>query len=522
MQLLYVVEFRVDHAHGSGAPAEVYQRVLTHLVAWQTHDHPDALTLNMLSIPGEAVLGGADEVGIRRLDWTIEGTEATRAMQLRVRTNIRESGTADFVCAVTTYIDEQRVMVRIEMGREVAGGVLAPAGNKFLRRPHLMVLLTRDPDLVLWAGPNRVDGRFSWVNARDADDLWNDLNRPDRQLPVLLVDAGGDVGDSLAWRCAGELAGLASVRAVDGRAQARLKVRLESIAAPIPPGGAVLIWPDVALRHPGFAENLAHSLPVRLLRTLSSVSVPARGANELMRRAAAARRVARDQQLEAQLQDAYTKGDLESQLAAQAARIAELRALEDQWVEDVERLEAERDEFRTQAAMATYWKQQAEAAWSASGSQPESLEDAPALEPGNLDDLAAFLEEHSDGAIVFTAAATRSWKKDKYPHVSSMQDALLRLTRAAMEYRRLECQLAMLADDWFKQVWELSMSGTDGYMAQQGMDKFNFQGTQYNRQPHLKLDDFVSPNEVGRVYFAMDADGRRFIVDHVGLKLYGL
>ena len=47
-------------------------------------------------------------------------------------------------------------------------------------------------------------------------------------------------------------------------------------------------------------------------------------------------------------------------------------------------------------------------------------------------------------------------------------------------------------------------------------------GKTHSRLPHLKLGDNTSPNEVGRVYFAMDAEGERFIVDHVGLKLYGL
>jgi hypothetical protein len=60
------------------------------------------------------------------------------------------------------------------------------------------------------------------------------------------------------------------------------------------------------------------------------------------------------------------------------------------------------------------------------------------------------------------------------------------------------------------------------YEHAQELDEFNFDGKTFSRGPHLKLGDHTSPNEVGRVYFAMDSDGERFIVDHVGLKLYGL
>jgi hypothetical protein len=54
------------------------------------------------------------------------------------------------------------------------------------------------------------------------------------------------------------------------------------------------------------------------------------------------------------------------------------------------------------------------------------------------------------------------------------------------------------------------------------MDTFEHDGIWYSRLLHLKLGDHTAPNEVGRIYFAMDNDGERFIVDHVGLKLYGL
>ena len=51
-------------------------------------------------------------------------------------------------------------------------------------------------------------------------------------------------------------------------------------------------------------------------------------------------------------------------------------------------------------------------------------------------------------------------------------------------------------------------------------DKFTFENRSFSREPHIKIDDYTNPNEVGRVYFAIDAKSRRFVVDHAGTKLY--
>jgi hypothetical protein len=40
-------------------------------------------------------------------------------------------------------------------------------------------------------------------------------------------------------------------------------------------------------------------------------------------------------------------------------------------------------------------------------------------------------------------------------------------------------------------------------------------------EPHVKVDDHKSPDKCGRIYFAVDSDNYRFIVDHVGIHDYG-
>jgi hypothetical protein len=522
MQLLYVVELRVDSARrgGSPDPGPSFDRVLDHLVSWQTHEHPGELTRDMLHVSSSLTLTG--ETGAqRRLEWTNSVVGTVRCLQFAVRTGLRATGDADFVCRVTLFRDDDRTVLRLELGREVASGVLAPAGMRFLRRPFLLVLLADDPELSLWTGLDQVTGKYARVGSEEVEEFWDELNRPARQLPILMVHSKGKSNDSVAWRCAGELSGLASVRVLDDAARQILASRLASIDASVPDSGARLVWPDLTLRHPSFEAGPGPSLHSRLLRLLSSVSVPARGTNGLIRRLAVVQLAARTARFDRQLQEAKA-GGLEAEVEAQAVRIAELQASELQWVGEIEALEQERDELKTQAAMTAYWKEQAELAWAASGEESEDWGDAPELDPQDMGEFADFLEKVSDGAIVFTPRALRSWRKDKYPHVDTMRDALMQLAKAAVEYRRMGSQFAMHSDEWFKTVWGLTMAATDGYMTTHRMHKFDFEGENHSRLPHLKLDDFVSPNEVGRVYFAMDSRNQRFIVDHVGLKLYGL
>jgi hypothetical protein len=47
---------------------------------------------------------------------------------------------------------------------------------------------------------------------------------------------------------------------------------------------------------------------------------------------------------------------------------------------------------------------------------------------------------------------------------------------------------------------------------------FEYDGDWYERVPHVKIDDAKSPNEAGRIYFALDSEGKRIIVDWFGTK----
>lgn len=525
MELLYVVELEVRPAKAASFTrvGEVYDRVLFRLVDWLNHEHAGALSVDALAAPNTLTLhAGRDDRSDQRVAWTSEGAGEVRALLLDVRTEIRASGRADFICAVTVFKDASRVALRIELGREALDGVLAPAGLDVFRRPYLLVSLLRDRELECRAGTSLVDGRFNWINPAQSDFLWEAMTREGRVLPMLLVDGSNEAGEVLAKRCAAELAALAPVVAVDARSLRLLSERLASIDAKVPDGGARLVWPDLSLRHPFFTRDQVAFAPGRLLRLLSAISVTVRGVNGLRQAAAAAQRTARSEQMARELDEARAQGDQSLEIAMQTEIIDNLRDQEVQWTSWIETLERERDDYKAQAVQAAYWKQEAERARQASGVRATNWNEAPELDPVDLTDLAQYLEAQSQMAIVFTPAAHRGWKKDDFLHVEVMRDALVTLAQAAVEYRRLRAQLGLTPDDWFKQEWDLTMASTDQYMAKNKMDAFQHDGRTYSRLPHLKLGDHTAPNEVGRVYFAMDSDEERFIVDHVGLKLYGL
>jgi hypothetical protein len=46
--------------------------------------------------------------------------------------------------------------------------------------------------------------------------------------------------------------------------------------------------------------------------------------------------------------------------------------------------------------------------------------------------------------------------------------------------------------------------------------KFSFEDCDYTAIAHVKVDDAKSPDKCGRIYFAIDEQRHRFIVDHIG------
>ncbi len=286
-----------------------------------------------------------------------------------------------------------------------------------------------------------------------------------------------------------------------------------------------MVWPTTGLRNPDFVDwqlKDRERAVSTLLKLIAATSVAARGQNRYIRSAVEAKRQAREAAFQRDLTKARETGNSTFEVNALSARIEQLEQDTAFWETEAQRLEGAVSELRAAKSEAQYWKVQAlTAQQSMTGPGGISWQDAPELDPGALGEVAEFLINISEGAIVFTQSAIRSWKQSTYPYVERMKDALVTLAQAAVEWRRSGCQTGgMVIDDWFKTRWDMNMAGTDKGLRKFKAQKFSYEGQDLNREPHLKLDDHVKPNEVGRVYFGLDVSNQRFVVDHVGTKLY--
>lgn len=524
MQPLYIVELDVMTALGSSIePEEVYNRLVHHATVWLSRDVEDVEP--DLTSSGQAELSA--QVGqfqfVRNVRWVTTQTERLRAVHCTMRQPIEDGHGAQFVCEFTLYQYGTAGAIRISLGRESLDGLMSPVSVETLRRPGLLASTVRDSDLRLTYQGQVVDGRYEWANRPHASVL-KQVIATEKRLPILLIDGGSENAKSLGQIAAKQLTGLAQVLLVDRRTQSTLYDYLTSIAASIPKDGARLVWPLLNSRHPEF-WNLSESgrIVTVLMKIVASVSVTARGTNRLRIRAAEESQRQRESSFQAELAKVSGRGDYSAESEILLARVGELETDLTHWVEEAERLMEQNASLDGLRYQLEYWKAEAERAYAATtDSGAPTWSNAPELDADDLAKLARHLERTSDGAITFTPAAERSWSRCGYPHIEAMREALLTLARAADAWRKAQCQTGMRMKDWLKTEYGLNYAADDGALITKKLDRFEYEGETYSRQQHLKLDDHVKPNEVGRVYFAIDSKEARFIVDHVGLKLYGI
>jgi hypothetical protein len=103
-----------------------------------------------------------------------------------------------------------------------------------------------------------------------------------------------------------------------------------------------------------------------------------------------------------------------------------------------------------------------------------------------------------------------------------MWSFLTRLRQAGIRYRE-----ARTADvppgrdlrDWCLEEFGFELARHDKGLVKAGQHLFFHDGAELSREPHVKVDDFKDPSRCGRIYFAIDTAGQRFVVDHIGLHL---
>jgi hypothetical protein len=125
------------------------------------------------------------------------------------------------------------------------------------------------------------------------------------------------------------------------------------------------------------------------------------------------------------------------------------------------------------------------------------------------------LPELESDAFVVTERCRNSLRSNPYPDPRRMWDFVERLSRAARDRQALGGEVGERLAEWVAENYEIEIALHDSGLG--AWAEFTFEGRQYSREPHVKVDDFKDPSECGRIYFAIDQEPPRFIVDHIGL-----
>lgn len=537
MENLYIVELDIRPPSEADTSVEQAQRLLDvlvhHAARWVDPQNEHQLDPAALSVDGNITVHRSP----RRTEpssvrWMRVDSPQASALRMEVVDPLNDT-TANFLSRITMVRIGNKVTYRHALARETHDGILQPARVQDLERPGLVRSVLQDRNLTCRSQGVVVDGRYQRVQNENELNWLVAMLGHERRPPILIIDTVQKERIEFAKEAAQRLAGLALVYAIP--AVALLRAFNDSHPAwDVPFSGARLVWPGQEHRHPiYFTHETDHRTVSSMLRLLAGVSVAARGFDSTWAKANSAYQAHQSElraaEADRRLADALANSDLEQQiellrveLESEREEHRKTRADHQEWeaifeAPDLPKMQQELGSlrFQLQAERDRY-----EALLRRSGAV--SPDEAPALPPNDLTDVADFLERASGGGVVFTTAARRSWGKSGYPNPSRMRGALVALTQAAIEWRELRGAIGQSKADWMKTTFGLNVAYSDDGLVNAGKADFTYDGQTWSRVPHVKLDDHVAPNEVGRVYFAEDPDSWRFIIDHVGLKLYGL
>jgi hypothetical protein len=535
MQILYIAQFDVAGGQEQSAEA-VYSALLDHLAGWLSDRDPGAVTRADLTSSGEAQIRAAGAPGsspiVRTAAWQVAGAEDVTALRLELSQPMRGADAA-FITRVTVTKSDQQVTLRVVMGRRIATGWLSPADVEALHRPWLIARVVRDEALDVRVLGQKIDGRYARIRDTASVGVLVDALQSSSRLPVLIMHPRDESAWELAKVASGGLVGLATVVTLNYTTARALTEAMPHIA--VPDGGALLVWPDPDMppkRHPRneCAGRGPEGMRALWMQQLAELSVVARGFDEGWESARRAERRAARSLAEQQLAEARNSGSSDAQITALTQRLSSLQDDLQFWEEEATQLHAETQELRSKAANAEqvgrerdYWKG---LYFEAAGSEVVEAVDPwtviPRLNTSEAQPCFSAIEAAADGHIIFTDAACASWERCGYPYPDEMTEILIKLAKAAVDLYTGEASLPRL-DEWFKAEHGMNVALSDlTIKTSKTLRYFEYEGKRRDQLPHVKVRDAVKPNEVGRIHFALDSDEKRFIVNHVGLKLYGL
>lgn len=534
VHLLYVTDFVVSKSAEASSEVSAFHRLLELTAAWLGRGKEAPFDTGSLLADGLATLSTAEDGAPRRAAWSM--ISATETQVLRVEVTQESAPNVDLTTRVTIGDVDGSTSLRVGIAREShRSGALTPVGYTPVFQPGIVTKVAWDADLDLAVGGQSVSNQYLGVPSPYAVESLVDTLESSRRLPVLLVHTRTQGSWDFARECARKLVGLVRVVTLANASRGRLATMRPHLD--VPPGGARLVWSDSHAHGPIWTEEriLATSpedMRGAVMRTVAPLSALYRGTDHVWQ--TARRRAQREEakRLAARVADAQSTADQSALIAALESQVNALVVERDDAEELAERYSNEADSLRVLAELtdkaeeeAKYWRE----LWSEAQMAPVTVEEddwavVPPLVPAT-DPSATYraIEKAAGQRILFTHAAATSWSKIAYPEPEDMLEKLIALANAAEDLYGEDPGSIGLIDDWFKQRHGLNTSKEDDTIKKsKGLRYFDYDGETYDQTPHVKVRDAVKPNQVGRIHFAMDSKNKRFIVNHVALKLYGI
>jgi hypothetical protein len=360
------------------------------------------------------------------------------------------------------------------------------------------------------------------VSPDDVDDYVDLVLQSDaRALPIVMLGAppGGNFPAS-PDRVADELAGVAHVAALSGHlAWERLVARLPRELV-VPRGGARLYWPgfgsDRQLHHRFWTLSRLRELGERsfareLFGTLSRLSVRAVPRDPMVARL---RRLVTEQRL-AQVRD--EPGADPELVELYEAEIADVSAERDGLKADIEILVSERDQARGEVRRLRTEVAAYRRGHQASDVEATLVDELADYAPDSWEDVAELADLLPTEGFQLTERALRQLHDNAYPDPGRMWWFVTQLRAAGTRYHELDGSIGRELKDWCLENFGIELSLHDGRLEAAKQDRFTHDGVTLSREPHVKVDDYKDPSRCGRIYFAVDSERRRFVVDHIGL-----
>lgn len=550
MQELYATSFEIFDVAGGDA----FDVAVTRARAWLT-ERMDTELPDFQNDRGSALYDKERELRVR---WWFYSFSPFRVLEFRFsHPDSKDPGLIWHTSfALTDHEGATRVTTRLQA--ESTRYVVRP--TELSVRPPNLIRDILSPPLEGRVGYTPISPSPNYLTELEVADFVERLQSLQRILPIFYLSHA--LGRHRASRFAAALCGVASiVMPCDTSADGCAADSLASAGLDVPRDGARLFWPSAPLGHTmasdwwwdgeqpqgrSFLDDI-----VRKLAAIATGRVPVDPRLNEARRASFLRRIEERRERDAAQRQkrreererlrratevvVASSAPLEAQLSAaqEGRRKAEERAdaaeekLEtvrqetiDEWVEEFggEDLKQENADLRDEIEDLKARVRTAEANVIALSKPEQTSDDAikndvsPRLE--SWDDIGQHLARLEHSGCAFTERARTCYRGNRYPHIGRMWEALGALSSLSRHYNDCRADLGERFEECAVQ-FGLNIALTDGSYTDH---EFEFEGVKLSRLPHVKIDDAKSPNEVGRIYFALDPTRYRLVVDWFGTK----